>query len=137
LDHTASPILTWLNLYRLAKVNGIIGHCHAVDEATYQNQDQLHQFNLSPQGSELIIDDLSGHKASLTEGLDLEVIYMDRFEVSPDINTGKKRPDYFCHIYRKKGNKESGEFLLNTVENLRKSFMKRSDWALKLEEILL
>lgn len=137
LDHTLAPILTWLNLYRITKVDGVIGHCHAIDEATYQNKDQLHQFNLTLQGSDFIIDDLEGHRSSLVDGLDLELIYMNRFEVEPDKMTRKIRPDYFCHIYKKNGKRESSEFLVNVLENLRKSLIKRSEWAIELEKILL
>lgn len=61
LDHTACPALTWLNLFSLTKVGGFLGHCHAIDEATHEKQDQLHQYNLRPEGSgRLVMDDLHG-----------------------------------------------------------------------------
>src|SRR5262245_25600736 len=50
LDHTSSPALSWLNALKLTKVNGIIGHGHFVREASAQKQDQLHQFDLYPEG---------------------------------------------------------------------------------------
>jgi SAM-dependent methyltransferase len=137
LDHTASPFLTWFNLYKVTKTGGYIGHCHAIKEATYQNKDQLHQYDLYAENSKLMIDDLDGQNSSMTEGLSLEIVYSSQFEVAPDKITGHKRPEWFCQIYKKLGESSSPEFLLNVIENLKKSFIKRSNWAMELENICL
>lgn len=137
LDHTASPFVTWLNLYKLTKKGGYLGHCHAIKEATYQNKDQLHQYDLYAENSDLIIDDLSGQSCSLTKGLELEMFFSKQFEVEPDKVTGQSRPNWFCQIYKKTGESSSTDFLSNALENLRKSFINRSTWAMHLEKICL
>jgi hypothetical protein len=137
LDHTASPILTWLNLYKLTKVGGYIGHCHASREATYQDKDQLHQYDLYADGVDLIIDDLDGQVCSLIQGLNLDIVSHEHIKVEPDKTTGQERPAWFYQIYRKTGEAVSAEFLSFALDNLKKSFVKRSEWAMNLERICL
>lgn len=131
LDHTACPALTWLNLYAVTNVGGFLGHCHAVNEATHEKQDQLHQFNLRPEGSDaLVMDDLHGQVLRLTDGLELELHFQKQTEVRANYV-------YFTQIWRKKGNAVSAAALRGALEALSRSFVKRSRWAFTMEDTLL
>lgn len=131
LDHTAAPALSWLNLYELTREGGFLGHCHGVDEATHEQQDQLHQFNLRPDDSAtLLLDDLHGYERSLVGGLDLSLEYACQIPISDDY-------DYFVQIWRKTGSGVSAELLRTVNENLRRAFVRRSRWAFTLEDRLL
>ena len=131
LDHTAAPALTWLNLYRTTKIGGFLGHCHGVNEATHEKQDQLHQFNLRPEGDgEMIIDDLNGHIFSLTRGLELELHYQTLMPIRDDYA-------YFIQIWRKTGEQVAPSLLSDAMENLRRAYVKRSAWAFTTEDDIL
>ena len=131
LDHTSSPALTWINLYKLTRTGGFLAHCHAVNEATHEKQDQLHQFDLRPsEENSLIIDNLLGNVFSLTDGLDLTLHYSHRWIVRDDY-------EYFVQIYRKTGEQISAKLLENALEELRQAYVKRSQWACSLENELL
>ena len=130
LDHTLCPILSWINLYKLTKIGGYIGHCHAIDEAYHEKQDQLHQFNLRPENSNLILDDLSGTIISLNSGMKLSIVFESILPI-------KDNYSYFVQIWEKTGDDLSNELLLNTINGLIKTFNKRSNWCSNLELFLL
>ncbi len=130
LDHTSSPALSWLNALKMTKVGGIIGHAHFVREGTAQKQDQLHQFDLYPQGDQLWIDDLKGHRFSLTEGLPLRLKHQDEYLVNSHMPA-------FTQLFVKTGDDfQTAEFLAHVLEDLRRAFQRRSRWAFRLEHFI-
>ena len=129
LDHTSSPALSWLNAFKLTKVGGTIGHTHFVREATAQKQDQLHQFDLYPEGDEFWIDDLNGHRFSLTRGLPLHLTHRDSYLVN-------SMPAFMQLFVKTSDESPTPEFLAQVIEDLRRAFQHRSQWAFRLEHFI-
>lgn len=132
LDHTLCPALSWINLYRLTKIGGYLGHCHAINEAYHEKQDQLHQFNLRPENSNLILDDLSGSVISLNDGMGLSIAFESIMPI-PNRNNYY----YFVQIWKKTDNNLSNKLLIDTINSLTRAFNKRSSWCSNLELFLL
>lgn len=132
LDHTLCPVLSWINLYKLTKIGGYIGHSHAINEAYHEKQKHLHQFNLRPENSNLILDDLSGSTISLNTGMSLSIVFESIMPVPHRDNYS-----YFVQIWKKTGNNLSNEILNDTIDNLTKALNKRSEWCSSLELFLL
>jgi SAM-dependent methyltransferase len=130
LDHTSSPALSWLNAIRMTKIGGVIGHAHFVREGSAQKQDQLHQFDLYPEEDQLWLDDLKGHRFSLTRGLPLRLIHRDEYLVNSDMPA-------FAQLFVKTGEDfETPEFLGHVIEDLRRALQRRSQWAFRLEHFV-
>jgi 2-polyprenyl-3-methyl-5-hydroxy-6-metoxy-1,4-benzoquinol methylase len=127
LDHTICPTLTWLNLCKLTKLGGYIGHAHAINEADHEKRDHLHQFNLRPENSNFILDDLNGNIINLNSIMGLNMVYETIIPI-------KENYSYFVQIWEKTDENIPKEFLLDTINNLLKSFNKRSDWCHVLEK---
>lgn len=128
LDHTISPALSWLNMFKLVKPNGYIGHLHSIKESDYQKHASLHQYNLYPDGEgRMMLDDLNRHIFCLSDGLPLKLYYSK--EVPIEGGHG-----YFLQIWQKTGDSPiSPEFTENVLENLRRAFVRRSRWASLME----
>ncbi|MEQ8768463.1 MAG: hypothetical protein RL885_31450 [Planctomycetota bacterium] len=129
LDHTQAPALTWLNLFHLTRTGGYLIHKHSEREASHENFDQLHQFDLFPKETSLWIEDSKGHAFSLTDGLPLTCVYHKLGELDG-------RP-WFWAVYRKDAaDVDSAAFLAEVLLQTRRAFERRSRWAFRLEHFI-
>lgn len=129
LDHTQAPALCWLNLFQLVRVGGVLCHSHAVREATFENWEALHQFDLFPVADSIWIEDRSRKPFSLSDDLPLETLW--------HTNTVGGSRDWFVAGYRKLSDEiTSLAPYRNALEQLRKAFERRSHWTFHLEGLL-
>lgn len=129
LDHTQAPALTWMNLFQVTRVGGVLAHRHAIREASHEHWDQLHQFDLFPRDGAFQITDVAGHEFSLSDGLPLTAMFTREFELAGF--------DWFETAYRKSGaDIESVGFLRNALTQCRRAYARRSGFACRLEHLL-
>ncbi len=110
------------------RVGGILAHSHSIREATKENWQQLHQFDLFPVGTSLWIEDNRRRPFSLTDGLPVEVAW---HSVAEGATVSRS---WFMGGYRKTG-EEIGSVALyrEALDQMRWAFEKRSRWAFRLE----
>ena len=130
LDHTQSPALVWLNLFHLVRVDGVLCHSHAIREATAEHWHQLHQFDLYPVEDSLWIEDRSRQPFSMTDDLPLETAWHASLEDAP-------KPWFNAGYIKSSGSIESSAPYRNSLEQLRRAFKRRSQWAFQIESTLM
>jgi 2-polyprenyl-3-methyl-5-hydroxy-6-metoxy-1,4-benzoquinol methylase len=130
LDHTQSPSLVWLNILKTVKVGGFVVQTHSINEATKENWQQFHQYNLFPDEKlGLWLSDRAGNLVSLTENLSLEP-----FERYSEI----RKDEWMTITYQKtKELKPPLDFLSTCIEQLKKGYADRFNQSIELEKALL
>lgn len=129
LDHTQAPALTWMNLFQVTRTGGVLAHRHAIREATHENWDQLHQFDLFPNNASLQITDARGMEFSLTDELPIHAEFQREFELAGF--------DWFETAYRKTGKDVlSSRFLKHALTQLGSAYRNRSRQAFRLEHAI-
>jgi len=129
LDHTQAPAFTWLNLFKLVRTGGVLSHSHAIREATWEQWQQLHQFDLFPVGDSIWIEDTSHRSFSLCEQLPVETAWYANDEKAP-------KP-WFVGGYRKLSDDITSPVpYRNALLQLRRAFQRRSHWAFEMEGTL-
>lgn len=130
LDHTQSPSLVWLNILNLVRVGGFVVQTHSINEATKENWQQFHQYNLFPaENLGLWVSDKAGRLVSLTESFPLEPL--ERY-------TEVRTDEWMTITYRKtKEFKPPLEFLYTCIEQLKKGYADRFNRSIELEKMFL
>lgn len=136
LDHTQVPILSWLNLVRMARPGGYVGQLHAVREASWEKFDQLHQYDLFPDADgALWIEGADRKPLNLVDGLGLEVVEHGGRRVEDGPKEGK---EFFWSLYRRVGDAQpTAAFLEKALGQFVTAFNKRDRWTRRVEDFLL
>ena len=132
LDHTQSPCLTWLNIFRATKVGGYIVQSHSIREATKEQWKQLHQFDLYPDtNGHLWLEDAFGTNVCLSSSLPLSV-------VTKATNLKDDGHGWSTTIFRKMSDEwRVASFLDMCLRQLKLAFRKRSNHAMELERYMV
>lgn len=131
LDHSQSPCVTWLNLFRLTSVGGYLIQSHSIREATKEQWRQLHQFDLFPdEAGHLWLQDSVATRVCLTEALPLAI-------VKKAVNFSSETSGWMTIVYRKLSDSwQNASYLAACMDQMQAAYRRRFNASLELERFV-